>query len=191
MPKWKVLSTFATFTTPWVTFIGEHVLDEQEKRLDYWRVEKDDSVIVIPIQKDTLIIPKPFYRHGIQKEDLDFPGGRRPKDQSLYRTACSILERELSVKEEAIISLSPINQDGWPINSSFSNQYLFGFKAWLEESFLFDPSLEVEKVELRPKTLSSFLERLNCLQCRALFLEFLIKHYEVLQGLSVDKSKNY
>ena len=46
----------------WVTFIGEHLQDDSGKLLDYWRVEKEDSVIIIPIQNQQFLFLVPMYR---------------------------------------------------------------------------------------------------------------------------------
>lgn len=174
MSTWKFLNPIATFTTPWLTLIGERLLDEQGKALDYWRIETDDSVIVIPVQGETLIIAGPYYRHGIQQETLDFPGGRRSKKTPLNEAALGIIERELGIDKKDVISIDAINTQGWPVNSSFSNQLLYGFAARLDPEALFAPEFNVEKVPL--KNVKGMLERLDCLQCRSVLLEWMFQN---------------
>ncbi|WP_228040136.1 hypothetical protein [Nodosilinea sp. LEGE 07088] len=42
--------------------------------LEYWRVEKADSVIILPLQNQRLILPPHTYRPGMGKLTLDFQG---------------------------------------------------------------------------------------------------------------------
>jgi hypothetical protein len=173
MPVWKILKTISTFKTHWFTLIGELLLDEDNRDLDYWRIEKDDSVIIIPIQKKSIIMPKVFYRHGIKEETLDFPGGRRAKDYPLHDAALGVLERELAINRADVISLDALNSKGWPVNSSFSNQLLYGLTAKLNDAVVFDPAIGVEKVPITLKHLKTLLNRMHCLQCRSVLLEWM------------------
>jgi hypothetical protein len=87
------------------------------------------TVIILPIQNEHILLPPPFYRHGIQEVTYDFPGGRNSPGKNPEETAVVILERELCVSSDAVESLEPLNKQGRPVNSSFSNQRLFGFLA--------------------------------------------------------------
>ena len=42
-PDWYTLERFVEIRSPWLTLIGKKRQDEQQNRLDYWRVEKADS----------------------------------------------------------------------------------------------------------------------------------------------------
>jgi hypothetical protein len=44
--------------------IGERWLCDQGRELEYWRVEKVDSVIVLPIQAGRLLCVRPTFRPG-------------------------------------------------------------------------------------------------------------------------------
>jgi hypothetical protein len=79
-PSWQVQDRFLELHSRWVTLIAEHWQDAQGQRLEYWRIEKADSVIVLPIQKDALaqpqiLLPPASYRPGVGRVTLDFPGG--------------------------------------------------------------------------------------------------------------------
>jgi len=124
---WPTLERFVEIRSSWLTLIGEKLQDEQQRILDYWRVEKADSVVIVTIQSDRLLLPKPAYRPGVGKTTLDFPGGRVLPEQTTIEAAKIILQRELDIEESDIIRLKTLNQTGWEINSSFSNQKLFGF----------------------------------------------------------------
>ena len=80
MEEWKILERFVEISSPWLTLIGEKLQARQGKILDYWRVEKADSVVIVTIQGDNFLLPKPMYRPGVQSNTLDFPGGRVPED---------------------------------------------------------------------------------------------------------------
>lgn len=66
---------------------------------------------------------------------LDFPGGRVPStaEKPLIDLVLAILQRELNipdisnVNDSVIAPMESLNEIGWSVNSSFSNQRLFGF----------------------------------------------------------------
>ena len=174
---WKTLNCFVTIQSPWVTLFGENLLDANGNRLEYWRVEKDDSVIILPIHKNQIIIPPPFYRHGIQTVTLDLPGGRNPVGVNPADTAFSILERELHVTRSFIRSMSVLNTEGWLVNSSFSNQKLYGYLAEIAESFEFLDDSQIQRFSVNPEGVRELLAKIHCLQCRAILLEWFLLLY--------------
>ena len=177
---WSTLERFVEIRSSWLTLIGEKLQDEQQRILDYWRVEKADSVVVVTIQAiarnegtSRFLLPKPAYRPGVGKATLDFPGGRVLPEQTTVEAAKIILQRELGIKESALIDLKPLNQTGWAINSSFSHQKLFGFVAEINSQTIVNPE------KLNPTTylntasgINNLLQDLTCLQCRAVLLEW-------------------
>jgi len=50
--KQRILSRFVEMRSRWLTVIGENLEEDQGQVLEYWRVEKADSVIILPIQGD-------------------------------------------------------------------------------------------------------------------------------------------
>lgn len=169
---WKTINTFVQIESPWLTLIGENVHDESQQKLEYWRVEKADSVIALPIYNDQIVLAQPYYRHGIQEMTYDFPGGRKGSGDELKKTVFDILKRELAIDKREIESVSSINDEGWNINSSFSNQKLFGFVAEISSSFQFKNLQNIHLFPLSEKNINKLLLKLNCLQCRALLLEW-------------------
>ena len=171
--EWQTLERIVEIRSSWLTLIGEKLQDEQQRILDYWRVEKADSVIIVTIQSDRFLLPKPAYRPGVGKATLDFPGGRVLPEQTTVEAAKIILKRELDIEESDTIGLKPLNQTGWAINSSFSNQKLFGFVAEINSQ------TTVNHEKLTPTTylntasgINNLLQDLTCLQCRAVLLEW-------------------
>ncbi len=168
---WKTINTIATLSSPWVDIIVEKLIDDKGDTLDYWRVEKDDSAIVIPFYKQDIILPKSLYRPGIQKFTYDFPGGRIKKGENPEVGIKSILQNELKIREGDIERVVPINTNPWIINSSFSNQLLHGFIAELSPEITFPDSLGIERFNVETGV-NELLEKMECLQCRALLLEW-------------------
>ena len=175
---WKNMGEIVTITSPWLTLKGERLLDDADNLLDYWRVEKDDSAVILVLHRGHLVFPKPVWRVGLHATTLDFPGGRVPRGMAPQDVVGRILERELQIDSEtAIKTWQALNEDqGWPVNSSFSNQKLFGFVVELHN----DVELDYEAV-LHPKTYDPnnpsdlellLQEDLLCLQCRAVLLEW-------------------
>lgn len=170
---WQTLERFVEIRSLWLTLIGEKLQDEQQRILDYWRVEKADSVVIVTIQSGRFLLPKPAYRPGVGKTTLDFPGGRVLPEQTTVEAAKIILQRELDIEESDLIGLKPINQIGWAINSSFSNQKLFGLVAEIDSQTVVNP----EKLTSITYTntvngINNLLRDLTCLQCRAVLLEW-------------------
>ncbi len=165
---WQFQETILSLQTGWLTLLGEKLKTPQGELLDYWRVEKADSVIVLPVYQQHLLLPPPVYRPGVGRFTWDFPGGRRSDDQNLQDAATAILERELGVAG----CLSPINQVGWPINSSFSNQHLYGFVAEIRSDAVLIPDKLGATYPLTNQGIQSLLNRLICLQCRSLLMEW-------------------
>lgn len=170
---WQSLERFVEIRSPWLTLIGEKLQDEQQQILDYWRVEKADSVVIIAMQKNRFLLPKPSYRPGLGRATLDFPGGRVLPEQTTVDAVSQILRRELGIEESDVTSLNPLNQTGWAINSSFSNQKLYGFVAEISSETTVNPE------KLTPTTypttaigVNNLLRDLTCLQCRAVLLEW-------------------
>ncbi len=161
-------------TNPWLTLIGERFLTPEPKTVDYWRVEKADSVIVLPLWRGRVILPPAQYRPGIGEVSLDLPGGRVEPHQTPNIAAEAILQRELGMPGVAIDSLTPINLTAWPVNSSFSNQRLFGLRATLKADFELDLPTGSRTLPYTDDGLRDLLEQIACLQCRVILLETLL-----------------
>ncbi|WP_297041249.1 hypothetical protein [Thermosynechococcus sp. OHK43] len=74
--SWRSLDERVRIPSKWVTLIGEKWLTDTGETLEYWRVEKADSVIVLPLQGDYFICLPPTFRVGVQRAAVDFPGGQ-------------------------------------------------------------------------------------------------------------------
>lgn len=172
MTDWKRLAESVRVSSQWVTLIGERWLCDKGKELEYWRVEKVDSVIVLPLQAGYVFCVKPTFRPGVGRATLDFPGGRLPDGKEPREIAPALLQRELAIPPEAISCLEPLNSAKWVINSSFSNQGLWAFVAEI------DPAFAIPEAGIGPKALadaagcSQLMTDLDCLQCRAVLMEW-------------------
>lgn len=168
-PVWAVHRTLMNLQTPWLTLIGEELQTGDDQFIHYWRVEKADSVVILPLWQGQVLLPPPSYRPGIGQVTLDLPGGRIDPTEGPAAAVPRILQRELRLEAPQISALTPLNSRGWPINSSFSNQRLFGFRAELQGAL----TLPAES-QYFPHTSSGvekLLTSLLCLQCRAVVME--------------------
>ena len=177
--NWKLLETLARVENQWISLIGERLIDEQGQSINYWRVERSDSVIVIPVHRQQILLPKPFYRHGVGLQTYDFPGGRHNGNKEPVDTAYQVLHRELKVKASAVDHMTFLNPEGWLVDSSFSSQKVFAFEAHISE----DASVSPEVVDIsQPANRTGaaiILEKLNCLQCRCALMEWIVKNIAV------------
>ncbi|NEQ45272.1 MAG: NUDIX hydrolase [Leptolyngbya sp. SIOISBB] len=170
MGAWAVRDRFLNLETRWFNLIGEHLETEQGNLLEYWRVERAHSLIVLALLDNTLLLPEPMYRPGVGAATLDFPGGRVSPEQSLDTAARQILHRELGIDVEPSLPLLLLNPGGWPVNSSFSNQRLFGMVAHLTSSC--SPTVPHRRYACSPAGIEQLLTQLSCLQCRAVVREW-------------------
>ncbi|MCU0542099.1 MAG: NUDIX hydrolase [Oscillatoriaceae cyanobacterium Prado104] len=181
---WKTLDRIVEINSRWLTLIAEHLENTEGEILEYWRVERADSVIVLTIQDNNFLFPVPMYRPGIGETTLDFPGGRILAGESAEAAVPSIIKKELGVTEDAIDRIVPINAIGWAINSSFSNQKLYGFVAKLHPRVEVNPELIGARYPITIEGMRELLKQLTCLQCRSLLLEVLDDNY--LSSLGFD-----
>lgn len=173
--KWQVLSQILELKNRWLTIIAEKLRDSRGEELEYWRVEKSDSLIILTILNNRLVLPKPTYRPGVSSSTIDFCGGRVAGESSHRKTAAEIVVREFGLHVDQPFSLiNAINVRGWNVDSSFSNQRLFGFIAELSPDIIISTDMIGESYTLDDKSLHELLENLVCLQCRALLLEWLL-----------------
>lgn len=161
---WQRGEELARFGNRWLQLIGERWRDGQGQEVNYWRVEKAHSAITVVRQGTDLILPPPQYRPGIDQATWDFAGGRWPAAETPAQAIARILRRELGL--QSFQGYRPINEEGWWINSSFSNQQLFGFLVDL------GPTQAIAQKYLGLRwaitEVDQLLPRLRCLQCRAL-----------------------
>ncbi len=169
---WKTLDRFVEINSDWVKLIGEHLETGEGQVLEYWRVERADSVVILTIQADKFLFPAPMYRPGVGEATLDFPGGRVPAGSTAAAAVSAIIKKELGVSESAIAHIRPLNAIGWAINSSFSNQKLYGFVAELDPEVIVNPELIGAAYSVTSAGIRDLLKELTCLQCRALLLEW-------------------
>ncbi|MBW4468347.1 MAG: NUDIX domain-containing protein [Pegethrix bostrychoides GSE-TBD4-15B] len=169
---WQVRDRFLELNSRWMTLIGEHLQDHQGKILEYWRIEKADSVIVLPILGNCILLASLSYRPGIGQVTLDFPGGRLLKEQTPEQAAIATLERELGIEAANITQLIPLNTEGWAVNSSFSSQKLYSFVAHIDKTTKRIPETFPFSHPATPAEFQQLLQKFTCLQCRAVFLEW-------------------
>jgi len=175
MIKWTVKDIFFTYKTPWVTFNGEYCIDENKNVLEYYTVTRVDSIIILPFIKDQLLMPKLYYRHGIKKNTLDFPGGRLNSKKNYIEIVYSILKKELNISKKNIFKIIKLNNKGWIVDSSFSTQKLYGVEVHILDTDNFSTK---DLVKPSKTNLYNLIRTIECLQCRMVLIEWLHKKYK-------------
>jgi 8-oxo-dGTP pyrophosphatase MutT (NUDIX family) len=173
---WTVQESLMRLSTPWVDLVGERLLTHEQQTVDYWRVERADSAIIVPLWRQQMILPPGTYRPGVGTTTLDFPGGRIRPNQAPAEAAALILQRELEIQPEDIAELTALNHEGWAVDSSFSSQRLFGFVALLRDDVQIDPECLGYRFPAATTGIDNLLEKLTCLQCRMVLLELAHHH---------------
>lgn len=176
MHDWTRKQAIVSVASPWVTLHAERWIDDQGRELDYWRVERADSLIVMPIQGARLLVPHDQFRPGVNRRTLDLPGGRLPPDMTSAAAAALLLKKELGIDPAAIVAVTPLNTTGWIVNSSFSNQLLFGVVATIAADAVVPAEYLAAALPCDRAGLLALLERLDCLQCRAVVQEYLLRN---------------
>jgi len=179
--EWIKMGEIARIDSPWITIIAERLKDcDKDNIMDYWRIERADSAIIIVLQGNRLIFPKYQYRPGVKRLTLDFPGGRIGKDQRPIDAVTGILEKELGVTQDdfdeknGIVALT--DEIGWFVDSSVSSQKLYGFVVSLKV----DAKVNQDKIHNRvyilddTNDMDQLLKKdLQCLQCRSILMEWM------------------
>ena len=91
--QWKTLDRFVEINSHWVKLIAEHLETNVGQILEYWRVERADSVVILTIQAEKFLFPTPMYCPGVASATLDFPGGRVPAFRHASRGSSSYNEK--------------------------------------------------------------------------------------------------
>ncbi len=130
--RWKVLSRLVEIRSHYLTMIGERLQDTRGRELEYWRVEKPDSLLIITIQRGRMVLPARSYRPGVGRTTLDFAGGRLEDPDRITETALEIVQREFELDGgDPLVSLEPLTSAGWDVDSSSSSQQVYGVVAEL------------------------------------------------------------
>ena len=79
MIEWKLRDTFLNIATNWVRLIGESYTDQDGKDIEYYRVEKRESVIVLPIYKDLIYCAPLAFAPESRGRPWIFPAGEALK----------------------------------------------------------------------------------------------------------------
>ena len=170
---WEKRETFFHLKTRWLELVGTRWLDSQGEVLEYWCTRGSDSVIVIPRMGNALLLPAPTFRPGVERCTWDFPGGRLEREEEPIARAREILQKELGVKPGVIRSLIPLTRTPLLVNSSTSSQRLYGYWAELDPDASSEQLLPHASFACTHEGFSELLRLLECLQCRALLLEYL------------------
>ena len=170
--KWKLLDNIFSIKSKWLNLYVESWLDDKDRELEYWRLEKADSLIIIPVCNDHLLFPLKEFRPGINKTTLDFPGGRVMETSSPLEMIPIILKKELDITKENILAINALNTEGYPINSSFSDQLVCFIYVELSGDCL-NLNSAINSVRLDKSGIKWVLENLKCLQCRCAFYEYM------------------
>lgn len=178
---WSVLEKILCLKTKWFTLWGERLQVPHGPELEYWRIGKADSVIVLPIQADQILVPPAFYRPGVGSMTVDLPGGCCPQGETPAQAVVKILQRELNLPEWAIASVVPLTSTGWAINSSFSNQKLYGFVAQIRPDWTLTPESVGATYIANSAGLNAMLSIIQCAQCR-----LILREWQVHQLLTAD-----
>jgi hypothetical protein len=105
----------------------------------------------------------------------------------------SILKRELGIQNESgILRIEKLNTKGWPINSSFNNQLLFGFVAILKDDVELDDIFHHNNTSYLVSSQDDINRLLSgdltCLQCRSVLMEWLLSSLSMARQDSFRKT---
>lgn len=195
----RVGPPIATLSSPWLTVLAERYDtrgDGTGTMVDYWRIRRADSVLVVILHRGRYVLPaRRGFRPGLQRCTLDFVGGRRlqEEEESLVDAARRLLYKELSGLTlsdddvEFVVLNGPSEgqphddeeEGGWPVDSSVSDQRLYGVVATIDDRVDLEARCSTEEgggiALARYSDVDRLLADLPCLQCRAVLLEWLYR----------------
>jgi 8-oxo-dGTP pyrophosphatase MutT (NUDIX family) len=169
----RLLSRVVEIRSQWLTVVGERYEEDGGTQFDYWRVEKSDSVVVVTLQRGQLILPPRTFRPGVSRVTLDLPGGRVSPGEPVADAATRAVVRELGLPDASPIkSVEQLNGTGWDVDSSTSNQRLYGAVCELSDHAVVPPAHTGATYPATEGGLSALLSDLTCLQCREVLREW-------------------
>jgi hypothetical protein len=104
---------------------------------------------------------------------LDLPGGRLVPGSTPTAAAAALLQKELGLRPDEIATTEALNEQGWVINSSFSNQLLYGVVVIMKEDAEVTLSRLHRAVPCTTGAIARLIQELKCLQCRAVLQTWL------------------
>jgi hypothetical protein len=159
------------------SMIGERWQEGAGRELEYWRVEKPDSLLVVTVHDGRLIVPVPSFRPGVGRTTLDFAGGRLDGPSTLAQTALAIVRREFKLNADDLFeSQESLTLVGWDVDSATSNQRVFGVAAEMRREVLVPDNHLGASYPANSAGGRELLGELVCLQCRAVLSEWLERH---------------
>jgi ADP-ribose pyrophosphatase YjhB (NUDIX family) len=169
----RLLSRLVEIRSPWLTVVAERLEEAPGHELDYWRVEKADSVVVVTLLGDQIVLPPRTYRPGVSRLTLDLPGGRLRPGEAVVDAAARTVLRELGLSDaSALKSVDQLNGTGWDVDSSTSSQRLFGAVAVLAGHAQLPSEHVGASYPATDAGLAALLSDLSCLQCREVLREW-------------------
>lgn len=168
MKKWRRLERIVKLKSRWITVYADKILDHENHELEYWHFERADSVIIVPIQDDRILLPEAIYRVGVGRIMLDLPGGRIEDTKETEATIQRILQKELGIVAEQISALRRLNNKPYAVDSSFSSQKLHIFTADIAPGAVASNS----HLSFAVTDIGTLLEKLECGQCRLALHEY-------------------
>jgi hypothetical protein len=169
----RLLSRLVEIRSPWIGVVAERFEEAPGHELDYWRVEKPDSVVVVTVLRGQILLPPATYRPGVSRVTLDLPGGRVNPGEAVTDAAARTVLRELGLTDAgAIKNIDQLNGTGWDVDSSTSNQRLFGAVAELADNVQVPSDRLGATYPANEAGTSALLSVLACLQCREVLREW-------------------
>lgn len=86
---WKTIDQSIAFKTPWFKIRKQHMLTPNDKRVDYYIHDTNDSVICVCVSDDNKLLIERQYRPPVEKVSIDYPAGRMEKDDATTEAAIS------------------------------------------------------------------------------------------------------
>ncbi len=77
------------------------------------------------------------------------------------------------------------------MNSSFSNQKLYGFVAHIKDITKLVPELVAVTYALTSDGVQNLLEKITCLQCRAVLLEWILLNLRSQKSITAQNSEQF
>ena len=171
--EWNKIKEVLHIKSDWMDLYVE-MWKKGNESIEYWRISKKDSLIVIGLQGGRLILPRPDFRVGVSEVTLDFAGGRVEdhSENGLKITALKIAHRELGLEKEYVKEIDLLDAKGKYVNSSFNDQKIYVALIHINEQVIINKECKVFGI----KQLALLYEQLKCMQC-AYALELFERNY--------------